>query len=120
MITPEKLQEYRDYAEWAGSDISIYSIEYQLAVMVWNLCDEVERFGAVQEYAHYYCMAWHAHLAGDVAPMTFNEWCADAAREAEEERQKAAEREAEYQRERDAEERRAEHVDHIMDNLWHM
>jgi hypothetical protein len=36
------------------------------------------KLAAVSEYANYYCMAWHAYLAGDVAPMTFDEWLADA------------------------------------------
>jgi hypothetical protein len=40
--------------------------------------------GAILEYANYFCTAWHLHRAGDVAPMTFDEWCADAQMEVSE------------------------------------
>jgi hypothetical protein len=36
------------------------------------------KLARVQEYANYFCMAWHTHLAGDVAPLSFDEWLADA------------------------------------------
>jgi len=42
-MSEEQLQEWREFADHMGSDISVKSIQYQLAKMVWTLVDEVLR-----------------------------------------------------------------------------
>lgn len=38
-IDPKQLAEWREYADRRGSDISVESIQFKLAEMVWTLCD---------------------------------------------------------------------------------
>ncbi len=42
-MNDEQLQKWRAFANHMGSDISVRSIQYQLAEMVWTLVDEVRR-----------------------------------------------------------------------------
>jgi len=42
-MSEEQLQQWRKFADNMGSDISVLSIQYQLAEMVWTLDDEVCR-----------------------------------------------------------------------------
>lgn len=39
MIDEQELTEMRDFADRMGSEISVYSLQYQLAHMVWTLVD---------------------------------------------------------------------------------
>ena len=42
-MNEQQLREWREFADHMGSDISVLSIQYKLAKMVWSLCDEVTR-----------------------------------------------------------------------------
>lgn len=77
MTTVEQRKEMREFADNMGSDISVYSIQYQLAKMVWTLVDELNAVSAKLDVVPEYTIDYGDELLNGIkGTPTFDEWYA--------------------------------------------